>query len=72
MRVATGVYQRDRLDRLSQVAGKKRHSWEDDVHKMNEILGDGEIRGIIIDVHSAPRIMPLQECGTYSQDGRLT
>jgi hypothetical protein len=56
MKMATGVHQRDRLDRLNQVAGRKRHTWEDDVNKMNEILGDEENRGIIIDSHSAPRI----------------
>jgi hypothetical protein len=56
MRTATGVHQRDRLERLNHLAGRKRHTWEDDVNKMNEILGEEENRGIIIDSHSAPRI----------------
>ena len=59
MKMATETRQRDRLDKLNQVAGKKRHTWEDDLKKMNEILGEEENEGIVIDSYSAPRISAI-------------
>jgi hypothetical protein len=44
---------------LNQVAGKKRHTWEEDRKKMEEILRGEENKGIIIDSYSAPRISAI-------------
>ena len=44
------------LMRLSSQAGERRKNWEDDVNKMEEILGREGTHGTTMQIYSPPRV----------------